>query len=60
MINSSIQILMENADPEVVLERMADSAATVLHYACYHNDLIVTTHILNSHLKNISFTLLIF
>ena len=47
---------MENADPEVVLERMADSAATVLHYACYHNDLNVTFHILKSHLKNISFT----
>ena len=49
MYYSSVQILMDNTDPEVVLERMADSAATVLHYACYWNDINVTIHILSSH-----------
>ena len=51
---------MENADPEVVLERMADSAATVLHYACYHNDLNVTSHILDSHFKKYLIHFLLF
>jgi len=39
---------MDNADPDVVLERMADSAATVLHYACYRRDFNVIIYQLNA------------